>query len=80
MTIKFLNGRRTARADLLHNQMGRYPRVPPASGVIVNAVLFSAGLRTVNILFTLVVVTKAIPTSWDVRGTANDGVRKINVI
>lgn len=35
-------------------------RVPPARGVIVNAVEFPEGLRTVKTEFTTVVVTNAI--------------------
>ena len=39
-------------------------RVPPASGVMVSAVKPPAGLRTVKIELTVVVVTSAIPTIW----------------
>ena len=38
--------------------------VPPATGVIVNAVELPAGLRTVRVESTAVVCTRAISTSW----------------
>ena len=41
-------------------------RVPPAKGVIVRAAALPAGLRTVNIELTVVVVTTAIPTICEV--------------
>ena len=41
-------------------------RVPPASGVMVNAAAFPAGLRTVKTELTAVVVITAIPTICEV--------------
>jgi hypothetical protein len=38
--------------------------VPPANGVMFNAVELPAGLRTVSTESTFVVCTKAIPTIW----------------
>ena len=40
-------------------------RVPPASGVIVNAAALPAGFRTVKTELITVVVTIAVPTIWE---------------
>lgn len=54
--------------------------VPPASGVMVNAVEFPAGFRTVKTEFITVVVTKAIPTICDAHFSSNNSVIQISTV